>query len=721
MGEISNKRRRSLSRGTQFDSDIDLSDDEDYTGSDDSGDSEYSRYRQRSRSRRRSTSRKKKRRYTYISSDSEEGQGGILQSDTIVSRSSPRASPDSVMANDPSDRFSRPMEMIIKMNSLMDKCSLQMELLNSTFRKMEAINKRFNIEMWEMRKELKSRVAPSTHASQSAPEYPQGEHQMGFQRSSSVSRSRNNSSQSENVPPITANKSESQRTVNPIPPPPSLQPAPPKKRAKTDEVVKEGAKTDEVVKEGAKNNGMVTIRVHPSTVRDAYHLSPTWRSTGYRRVFETSHYQVPIASQPTLGVFSILNKKVIEKAVMGKAPRPMKFNPFSHQTQFEGIAATCSVDGSIQFWNINTREMVLSLPARGTRIFPYTETLTWVSEDTIVAVSHLRLGSSWPEVPLNVVNVEPTLHPLPETQTNLITLYFNPDGKLGYRVVNITSKPHEKTISAVTAVMREDHSMSYITGGCDRALYHWKFHARSDENQSQYEPEGLRSVHKLHSNAISSVAYSHISKNLYSGGKDCRYICFSLEHEKVVKELKLGYIIHINQNPVDPRISAVTLQSLTDQYMLMDERTPGHQVLRLGYTPGHKPSKITHPSWHPEGGLFCSGTDVDGVVNVWDIRWSGIKNTYHQRPGSGIVTGDVQFDRVITGSEAPPRHPIFRKRLPTEGYYRSMAGGPSQILELGGKKVLHAGFHPTKNVMIALNSDSSLTFMDYVMRTDPIA
>ncbi|KAF9350858.1 hypothetical protein BGX26_011011 [Mortierella sp. AD094] len=668
-----------------------MSDDESYTGSDDSGDSEYGRYHRRSRSRRRSTSRRKKRRYTYISSDSEESQGGVLQSDAPLA-----------------------------MNSLMDKCSLQMELLNSTFRKMEAINKRFNIEMWEMRKELKSQAALPAHVSQSAPGSPQGEHQMTFQQSSSISRPRNNSNQSENVPPINVNRSEAPRTVNHIPPPPSLQPVPARKRAKTDEFV-----------EGTTSNGMVTIRVPSNTVRDAHHLSPTWRSTGYRRVFETGHYQIPIANQPTLGVFSIVNRKVIEKAVMGKAPRPMKFNPFSHQTRFEGIAALCSVDGSIQFWNINTREMVLSLPAKGTRIFPYAEALTWVSEDTIVAVSHLKLGSSWPEAPASVVaNVEPTLQSLPETQTNLITLYFSPEGKLAYRVVNITSKPHEKTISAVAAVMREDHSMSYITGGYDRALYHWKFHAPTGENQNQYEPEGLKSVHKLHSNAITSVAYSHISKNLHSGGKDCRYICFSLEHEKVVKEVKLGYIIHINQNPVDPRISAVTLfittennnnnnnnnnnisvQSLADQYLLMDERTPGQQVLRLGYTPDHKPSKITHPSWHPEGGLFCSGTNIDGTVNVWDIRWMGIKNTYHRRPGSGIVTGDVQFDRVITGNDAPSRHPIFRKRLPIEGYYRETSGGPSQVLEVGGKKVLHAGFHPTKNVMIVQNSDSSLAFM----------
>ncbi|KAF8944425.1 hypothetical protein BGZ46_006260, partial [Entomortierella lignicola] len=118
--------------------------------------------------------------------------------------------------------------------------------------------------------------------------------------------------------------------------------------------------------------------------------------------------------------------------------------------------------------------------------------------------------------------------------------------------------PHDKPISAVAAVMREDHSMSYVTGGYDRGLYHWQFHAPSGENQNIYEPEGLKLIHRLHSNAITSLSYSHISKTLFSGGRDSRFISFSLEHQRIIKEVKLGYILHINQNPVDPRINAVT-------------------------------------------------------------------------------------------------------------------------------------------------------------------
>ncbi|KAF9116364.1 hypothetical protein BGX27_003047 [Mortierella sp. AM989] len=714
MGEISNKRRRSLSRHTHYGSDDDLSmsDSDSYTSGYDSSDSLYSRRYRRSRSRRRS-SRRKRIRYTSISSDT---GGSDANDDATLSarpKSNGRISPDTVLTNDPSDRFSGPMEMITQMNSLMDKCSTHMDKLKATFRKMETINKRFNIEMWEMRKEMKGHIALSGQTSQNTPGHiahsttgrisqnaaGPSHTEPQTQQSTSTPRSRNNSAQGENVAISNVGRSEGSRALNPILPPPSLHPVSSRQRHWAGDIT-----------EGTMSSGMVTIRVPPNVMRDLH--SPALRSTGYKRVFETSNYQLPIASQPTIAVFSIGHKNIIERMMGGRSPRPMKFNPYSYQTRFDGIAATCSVDGLIQFWDINTQEMILSLPPKESRVIPYAEALTWVSEDTIVAVSHLKAGITWPAVNGNVsANVNPNSYSSPETQSNLITLYFNQEDKLAYRVVTITSMPHVKPISSVAAVMRKDHSMSYVTGGQDRILYHWKFHAPSGDNEKPYDPEGLTVVHKLHSNAITSIIYSHISKNLFTGGKDSRYITFNMEHEKVVKEVKLGDILHINQNPVDPRINAVTLQGRSEQYLLMDERTPAQPVLRMGYTTDSKNSKLTHPSWHPEGGLFCSGTQFDGAVNVWDIRWNGIKNAYNRRPGVGVVTGDVQFDRVITGDNGPSRHPIFRKRQPIEGFYRDTVGGPSQIMNLGGKKIIHAGFHPSKSVMIIQNADSTMGFM----------
>lgn len=125
---------------------------------------------------------------------------------------------------------------------------------------------------------------------------------------------------------------------------------------------------------------------------------------------------------------------------------------------------------NIQFWDIDNQRLLLNVPARENRVIPYAETLTWVSEDAIVAVSHLKSLTLWPEAMMEPNNSEPTVYSDPETQTNLITIYFDRTGSLAFRVLTITTMPHQKPINAVTPVMGEDHSVSYITGGVDKRL-----------------------------------------------------------------------------------------------------------------------------------------------------------------------------------------------------------------------------------------------------------
>lgn len=142
------------------------------------------------------------------------------------------------------------------------------------------------------------------------------------------------------------------------------------------------------------------------------------------------------------------------------------------------------------------------------------------------------------------------------------------------------------------------------------------------------------------------------------------------------------------------------------QYLLMDERTPTQSVLTLGYHTPTQTSKLSVPSWQPGGGLVCTGTNTEGHVYLWDVRWSGIKLDYKRRPGVGVVTGDG------AGSAVGGKHPIFRAVLsgltvPT----RETTGAPSQILKVPGKKIQQACFHPTKNVLMFVNSDTNLTFM----------
>ncbi|KAF9436536.1 hypothetical protein BGZ76_003657 [Entomortierella beljakovae] len=703
MGDVARKRRRSLSRHTAYVSDsssgMSTSDSNTFTDSS-SSESDYDGRRRRKIKSQRNNRAKKKRRYSYVISDSDERDVNISDSDEPLakrSRSSVGSRSDSIMANDPSDRFSHPMEMVTRMNSLMDKCYVQMGKLKSTFKKMETLNKRFNIEMWEMRKDFSNQGALSGYGSQMtqgplAIDYPSTSRQH-----SSTSRSRQNSGYGESFG--TSNGAFS-NAVEQIRPPSSLQSANSRQRVKSEDFI-----------EGTMSSGMVTIRGLPNAPREIGSNSLNRQVSGYRRVFESANFDIPIANQPTMSIFSIGNKRIIEKASVGRAPRPMMINPFSRNTRFDGIAATCSTDGIIQFWDINTQEKVLSIPYENSFVIPYAESVVWVSEDTVVAASHLKKGVTWMQAKAAGTPSESSMPP-PQFQTNLITLYFNQENRIAYRVVTIESMPHTKSINTVVAVMRDDYSMSYVTGGIDRTLYHWKFRPPVTDTITTYDPEGLDQIHKLHTNTVTSLEYSHISKNLYSGGRDGRYVCYNLEHEKVYSEVKLGTISHINRNPADPRINLVTLQTHSDQFLLMDERIPGRHVLKLGFKTESTITKQSYPSWHPDGGLICAGTIENGVVNVWDIRWSNIKSPLSRRPGSGVVTGDVQFDRVITGNSTPSRHPIFRKRPNIDGDFQEAHGGPSQILGYGGSsKVIHVAFHPTKNTMITQFANNNLGFM----------
>jgi len=67
----------------------------------------------------------------------------------------------------------------------------------------------------------------------------------------------------------------------------------------------------------------------------------------------------------------------------------------------------------------------------------------------------------------------------------------------------------------------------------------------------------MSDLHTVHTNTILSTMYSHTSKRFYSGGMDNRYVVFDMETAKVIFNEKLGHIVHILQNPADPRLHAI--------------------------------------------------------------------------------------------------------------------------------------------------------------------
>ncbi|KAG0380208.1 hypothetical protein BGX24_009636 [Mortierella sp. AD032] len=471
------------------------------------------------------------------------------------------------------------------------------------------------------------------------------------------------------------------------------------------------------------------------------------RSTGFRRVFDRATYDLPIANQRELSVIS-LGRSTAAQRIGGRGPRPLTLNPFARGTPFENIAAVNSLDGMIIFYDINRGERVMEITPKESRVIPYAETLAWVTEDTLVAVSHLKSGADWKRskeamdkakaAGNGIPNGDPDRFSLPETQTNLISIYFGRDGNLRNTIITLQGYPHDKPIQTVSAVAGEPNLMGYITAGNDKQLIHWRFTRR---DSGGFTAGGMAGIHSLHSNTILSTMYSHTSKRLHSGGLDGRYVVYDMVHRGAVCNEKMGKIVHIIQNPADPRIQAVVFSSDSKesskmskkphQYQLLDDRVPGQKVLALDHKNPTNVSKFTTPSWHTEGGLFCSGTDDDGIVNIWDVRWAGMRLDDASRPGAvGVVSADltesgIQAARAeaeangMDGAYFDLQHPIFwstnqRQRVQSRSSLHRL-GGPSQVVKVGGNKVAQALFHPTRNVVMVQNFDGSLTFTDYNM------
>ena len=140
----------------------------------------------------------------------------------------------------------------------------------------------------------------------------------------------------------------------------------------------------------------------------------------------------------------------------------------------------------------------------------------------------------------------------------------------------------------------------------------------------------------------------------------------------------------------------ISTGSCSEPYRLLDHRL-ANQVVQIYNCPTTRNiSKLAVPSWHPAGGLICSGTkdEEEGVLNIWDVRWN--QTTQAIRP--------VGFDQ----STAAHLQKRYSDVLPKT----QVPGLPTQSLSLGGQRIVQALFHPTQNIMMTLNSsvNDSLAF-----------
>lgn len=128
-------------------------------------------------------------------------------------------------------------------------------------------------------------------------------------------------------------------------------------------------------------------------------------------------------------------------------------------------------NSTIQFWDLDKQKLIYTLSIRENRVIPYAEVIRWTSEDTLVAVSHLKPDASWPEEAESETAVaDGEVGSSPESQVTVIKIRFTVDGTLSHKVCTINAMPHTKPIYALTPIMRQNHAMSFVTAGGDKKL-----------------------------------------------------------------------------------------------------------------------------------------------------------------------------------------------------------------------------------------------------------
>ncbi|KAG0270095.1 hypothetical protein BGZ95_001807, partial [Linnemannia exigua] len=684
---------------------------------------------------------RKKRRYYSSSEDSSSYLDDSDDSDDSVTEVDVNGYRTGSDEFTPAERLNGPMtDMLAQLKRLNNRYSEREERQRQTQRKIRWLTKKLDSEMRGLQRDFNrsSEEQPGDSRSATYPStQPRDPKRSTPQPTSPLAPSGQNPQQTD---PATADHSSTQQSSStrsrastwnggairnlsanggqePVRPPPSLMPAGAGAAVKTEDGFEDSLtpikRRRRVTSDGAmpstSSAGVGSLDTQttfaPPPTGPNYATAST-RSTGFRRVFDRATYDLPIANQRELSVIS-LGRSTAAQRIGGRGTRPLTLNPFARGTPFENIAAVNSLDGLIIFYDINRGERVMEITPKESRVIPYAETLAWVTEDTLVAVSHLKSGADWKRSKEAMdkakaagdgfPNGDPDRFSLPETQTNLISIYFGRDGSLRNTIITLQGYPHDKPIQTVTAVAGEPNLMGYITAGNDKQLIHWRFTRR---DSGGFAAGGMTGIHSLHSNTILSTMYSHTSKRLHSGGLDGRFSSDSKDSSKMSKKLQ--------------------------QYQLLDERVPDQKVLTLDHKNPTNVSKFTTPSWHTEGGLFCSGTDDDGIVNIWDVRWAGMRLNDASRPGAvGVVSADlteagIQAARAeavangMDGAYFDLQHPIFwstnqRQRAQSRSSSHRL-GGPSQVVNVGGNKVAQALFHPTRNVVMVQNFDGSLTF-----------
>ncbi|KAF8934808.1 hypothetical protein BGZ58_005444 [Dissophora ornata] len=324
-----------------------------------------------------------------------------------------------------------------------------------------------------------------------------------------------------------------------------------------------------------------------------------------------------IAASDVVETFTNIHTDVRNKA-FGRKPKNMVTPSSIAGVDMEEIMVTSSLEGSIDFWDLNERRVVTTVPKNRLNQ-PWPEDMCWVGQNVLAVAGAHKEG-----VPMNhqlmLIHVE-------KTKMQRAGFGQSKASSLAWSMQALEQMPHDKGGIMCMASMGEDASgIALATAAMDKQIINWRFTPQNSDGECV--PIQQQVIHSKHTSTIQGLCYDRMGRVLYSGGCDCKIVGWDMERSEAVLEYKSkdGRINSILQNPVDPSLFLVCQALTSNQLSLHDNRQRFERaVLRFGSECADRLSKQIMPSWHPNGAIVSSGMHSESKINLWDIRWRDVQ------------------------------------------------------------------------------------------------
>ncbi|OMJ21336.1 hypothetical protein AYI70_g844 [Smittium culicis] len=213
---------------------------------------------------------------------------------------------------------------------------------------------------------------------------------------------------------------------------------------------------------------------------------------------------------------------------------------FAMDSSFAMSAITGSLDGSLQFWNVNSRSVLED----GTITFPrkqFPEHLSLVSNNTLCAVLSKTNDDNNSEQHVSKNNPRKNSSSEADSSLALITVDSISDKSVQHSInyIQEDDSSQKRNISVVSPVSgnfySNDDRIVFATAGHDKRLDLWNI-----EFDSLKQPftNGVYPIASCHSSSIQALCFENTRSWLFSGGSDCRFQVTDLSSESVLSNTK---------------------------------------------------------------------------------------------------------------------------------------------------------------------------------------